>query len=213
MPTKKVEIFVDESGDLGMNRKSSSRHLVVGAVVTTKPEQFRRITKRARKKLGMKGEAVHEFKFKKSSDWIRSFFLNEVNESSSWISWVALDKWNAPAELTSSKKSMYLSTCRELLGKTCPLVQTDELNLTFDRRTEGFLNQTDFDRDVAEIVSARHSGYFPPSLKTRHIDSRNSESLQVADFVLGSIFQKVERDCDRYYRVIESKVRAWSMLR
>jgi len=213
VPTKKAEIFVDESGDLGMNRKNSSRYLVVGAVVTTKPEQFRRITKRGRKKLGMKGEAVHEFKFKKSSDWIRSFFLNEVKESSSWISWVALDKWNAPTELTSSKKSLYLSTCRELLSRTCPLVQTDELNLTFDRRTEGFLNQTDFDRDVAEIVSVKHSGYFPPSLKTRHIDSRNSESLQVADFVLGSIFQKVEREDDRYYRVIESNVRAWSMLR
>lgn len=208
MPLKRASVFVDESGDLGFDAYGSSRHLVLAAMVTSESDRLERLTKKARRRFGKEGGGVREFKFNSSPPRVRRHFLYGVAASDALVVWGAVDKQNAPEKLRRRKEPLYQHVCGRVLAKAFRLVSADMINVVIDRRSDKWFR----DRRIADFVSGvllnSHSGYFAPELKVSLFDPRKSSCLQVNDFVVGSIFQKVERLNEEYYRIIEGIVRS-----
>jgi len=199
-----VDVYVDESEHLGLSSPTSSRHLVVGATATTESEKLARLTKRARRKLGVRGKSVHEFK--RSSDWLRTQFLSGVSKSNSQIVWGSIDKRLVSGQFEDDQERLLMYLYGKVLSRMFDSIRARTLNVIFDRRTEKLFRPESLDSFVEHVLLTRHGGYFAPELRIRHIDSRKSECLQVNDFVVGAIFQMVERTNDSYYRIIGDKV-------
>lgn len=60
--------------------------------------------------------------------------------------------------------------------------------------------------DFAKIEK-QLEGYDYKILTIKHMDSRQSKGLQLADLICGSLFQKFERDNNEYYDIIKERIK------
>jgi len=201
-----VDIFLDESGDLGFTSPRSSRHLLIGALATAESQEFSRLTKKAHKKFKVKGKGAIEFKFNSSSDTIRHYFLEGVAQTECWVVWGAIEKKNANNSLRNRTDRLYNMLCGKVMVGMFRCTHAKTVHVIVHRRSSKRTNRDTFDHHVENILLSNHAGMFPPECKISHFDSRKSEGLQVHDFVVGAIFQKIERDDNSYFDVIKDKV-------
>jgi len=201
-----VDVYVDESGDLGFSRGISSRFLVIAAMATLESDRLGRLTRKARRRFGMTGKTAHEFKFNSSSDRVREYFLRGVAGSRTFVVWRAVDKQGLPERARTRRDLIYRHLCEEVLLTLFKSTTARRINVTIDRRSEIWFRDADFTGFVEKVLLAHHLGYFPPRLIVSRFDSRKSECLQVVDFAVGSIFQKIERENDRYYGLMADRV-------
>jgi len=169
-------------------------------------ESFVRIVKKAHRKLGVKGKHAVEFKFNTSSIPIRRFFLQGVADTDCWIVWSAYDKLRWKDQLLGDKNEFYRNACMTVLADVLRMTHSRVIEIIVDRRSSKKAQRNIFDAGIQTVVSKNHSGYFEPRLRIRHLDSCGSEGLQVHDFIVGSIFQKIERNVSSFYCLIEEKV-------
>lgn len=202
----KLEIFLDECGDLGIEKGRSSKYLVIAATALPETESFIRIIKRAHGKLGVRGKHSVEFKFNTSSLPIKEFFLESIAEVDCWIVWIAIEKQKFKNQLLSAKDEVYLDACMKVISNILRYSPSRSLDIVVDRRSNKKSERNVFDTCAKSIVSSNHAGYFEPRLRISHFESWKSEGLQVHDFIVGSIFQKIERNNPFYYGLIEKKV-------
>lgn len=206
MSLRQIDIFLDECGDLGFNETRCSKYLIVGAMATSESELFSRLTKRAHRRFHVKGKGAIEFKFNNSSDYIRRYFLTGVGRTNSRIVWGAINKQQTPHRLRLDKNELYLRLCGMVLVDMARITPTKCMHITVDKRSNKRSDRDLFNEYVEALLLENHAGYFPPNLRITHLDSWKSEGLQVHDFVVGSIFQKIERECHSYYEMIEKQV-------
>ena len=200
-----VDIYLDESGDLGFTSPRSSQYLVVAAVATTDSTYLSRIPRKARKKLHIKG-MDKEIKFSNSSEEIRRYVLNEINKLDCWVVWGAITKKNAISQLRKNSAYLYNYLCGLVLCDMFERTHTKKINLIFDRHTIKKGNRDKLDSYINEKLKSRHSGHFVPELRISHYDSINCQCLQAHDFIVGSVFQSIERNDMMYLDLISSKV-------
>ena len=106
-----LDVFIDESGDLGFTDGKSSRYLVIGATVISESYELGRLTKKARQRLKVTGKTSVEFKFNNSSDELRAYFLNGLAKTDCWIVWGAIEKRNTREDLKKRKDKLYHYIC------------------------------------------------------------------------------------------------------
>lgn len=205
MPRSCLRIFLDESGDLGFRSPRSSRHIVVAALATSESEHIERILKRMRRNLGFGGTKDYEFEFKKSSRVFRMKALEGVSRCEASIAWIAADKCTLPLCLRGNGELLYKSLCAEALGAILTRTHEKRIEIIFDMRRERWYRALEFDKHINRVALTHHTWNFPPNIRIRHLDSRNSSCLQIHDFVVGSIFRAIEFNDDVYYRKISSK--------
>ncbi len=203
-----VDILLDESGDLGFSNPRSSRHLLICAMATPRPEslRFSRLTKKAHRQLKQRGKGAVEFKFNSSSERIRNYFLESVSKTDSWIVWGAVKKINARGSLRKSPGMLYNHVCGKVMADMFARTSAKAIHVLVDRRVGKRTSRDSFDHHVENIMLSNHTGAFPPEIRISHLDSRGSEALQVNDFVVGAVFQMVERGNLAYYDMIRNKV-------
>jgi hypothetical protein len=203
-----VDIFLDESGDLGFESPRSSRYLVIATMATPRPQasRFARLTKKAHRQLKLRGKGAVEFKFNNSSEKLRQYFLKGVSDTDCWIVWGAVEKKNANNSLRNRTDRLYNNVCGRVMAEMFSCTHAKTIHVVVDRRSSKRTNRENFDHHVENILLSNHAGLFPPDLRISHFDSRNSEGLQVNDFVVGAIFQKIERGIDTYYELIKGRV-------
>ncbi|HEX7391407.1 MAG TPA: DUF3800 domain-containing protein [Thermoplasmata archaeon] len=208
MQHEHVDIFLDESGDLGFSNPRSSRHLLISTMATPRPQssRFARLTKKAHRRLKQTGKGAVEFKFNSSSERLRNYFLKGVSETDCWIVWGAVEKVNAKGSLRASPDRLYNNVCGRVMAEMFSHTNAKAIHVVVDRRSGKRTSRESFDHHVENILLSNHSGPFPPEVRISHFDSRRSEGLQVNDFVVGAIFQKVERGNETYYNVIKDKI-------
>jgi len=88
---RRVNVYLDESGDLGSSPRST-RHMVVAALAVDDVRPVERALKSVRRLLGSEGYPMVEMKFRKSSCRLRRRFLEELSRANPRIAWCALDK-------------------------------------------------------------------------------------------------------------------------
>jgi len=202
----KLEIFLDECGDLGINKERSSKYLVIAATALPETESFIRIIKKAHRKLGVRGKLSTEFKFNTSSLPIRKLFLESIAQVDCWIVWIAFEKQKLKDQLLAAKNEVYLDACMKVISNILRYSPSRYIDIVVDRRSNKKSEKNIFDASAKSIVDSNHAGYFAPQLRISHFESWKSEGLQVHDFIVGSIFQKIERGNPYYYELVEKKV-------
>jgi len=200
-----VEVYIDESGDLGFS-SHSSRFFILEAMISPSKVNFERIVKKANDKLKIAGKCKAEVKFNNSNDIIRHFYIDKFCDTDCQVVWYAIEKSQVNAELKLKKDKLYNFLCGKVMSSVLDSVHTKKLNVIIDKRPGGRAERNDFDRYITYIIDTQYMGMFPPELKLSHFDSRNNAGLRVNDFIAGSIFQYLERCDDQYYSKIKHKV-------
>jgi hypothetical protein len=200
-----VDVYLDESGDLGFSDRSS-KHLVVVALATAAPHTLARIVRRAHRKFSLDDGSGGEFKFNRSREPLRRFFLESMAETDSWIVWGSATKSGASRRSLRDGGSLWGYVASRTVSEMSRATHAKSIHLVVDR----FSPRPNANRSLAirlvNEVEAHHAGHFPPKVKVSLVDSRMSEGLQVADHVAGAVFQSVERGESSYLRMIERTV-------
>ena len=200
-----TEVYLDESGDLGFSERSS-QYLVIAATIASSDVNFDRIVKKVNRKLKIEGKCQAEVKFNNSDDHIRHNYIDRYCETGCSIVWCAVKKENVYPDLQFKKDKLYNYLCGKTMSRVFGSVHTKKFNVILDRRSGGRAQRNDIDRYLGGILTSDHMGAFPPELVISHYDSCNNAGLRVHDFVVGSIFQHVERGNSSYYDKLRKKV-------
>jgi len=103
----RIDVFVDESGDLGFNPRSS-KIFAVSYFITQDTERIRINTKRLLKRINNKYKrTISEFKFSKDSHEVRMKFFNLIKRMDILVGCVVIEKMAVKDELKERPLILY----------------------------------------------------------------------------------------------------------
>lgn len=208
-----VFIYIDESGDLGVN-KSKGGYFIVTAVRVDKDEidiTLRRIPKKIRrKKLNKKMREMPELKFSNSSERIRTAFLKAAAKEEIGVFCLVIRKTGNSIKLKKEMHLIYNYYIKLLLdavfasmgGATTLTICLDRcMSLAQREKFESYI-KTEFYSLFRQI----------PKVEIRHDVSHSNAALQVADFVCSAFGYKyntagLKEDCSKYTDIIRAKIK------
>lgn len=200
-----IDVYLDESGDLGFS-PSSSRHLVVAGVATAESFRFRRLVRETRRRFGSEAKRWSELKFNRSSNNLRVHLLKGIADTDSLIVWTGIAKQGSQDKFRSRKEELVRSMFAEVTSEVSRRLRSRRMDLVVDRRTNKAREKKEFDSVLKAAVFAKHAGYFPPMVRARHVDSFNSYGLQLADHIAGAVFRMLEFNDDSFIRLITPRI-------
>lgn len=200
-----VEVYLDESGDLGFSQ-SSSKHFVLVAIACCEPNELKRMVRRVKKRRYPQVTRPMEFKFGSSPEIVRRQVCAGIARSDVVIAWGSAFKPNIPTPLRGDKNRLYLNICGMMLPDLTRNIHTRSVNFVLDKWSNSRTVMARLDEVVVQTVNDHHCGYFVPRTVVSHLDSSGSEGIQAADFVAGAVFQSLERSNDAYLGLISGKV-------
>jgi hypothetical protein len=199
-----VVILLDESGDMGRS-PGSSRHFVVAAMAVHDPNELVRLLKNARRKLTKK-DWKGERKFNNTTDSTRTLILEGVANLDCQIAWISFEKDRLPSAMLTNKHLLYQTACEIVLPELFRRVPARRMHIIMDKYYSKKWERDRLDKQVRSMLIEHHAGNFVPQVQMSQFDSILKKELQVHDFVVGAVYQYVERDVDTYIRRIESKI-------
>lgn len=209
MPSK-VTVFVDESGDSGFRKRSSS-YLVIGYVVVENTCRVSNDVKKLTSKLSKTyGLDLPEFKFYKNRDLVRARFLKLMAKSRISCGYVAAKKSAAIAYLVQNPDKLYnYLAVHYPITHILTLYSPEELEYVIDKQSWTSARRKEFESYIPSKVTSsimRSANYSDPipMINIRLACSHNEPCLQVADYVAGSVFQKFERGKPQYLQILQS---------
>jgi hypothetical protein len=209
--TKTIDIFVDESGDLGFTDKAS-KYFIIGYVVANCPFRAEVDVKRQLKKLNLRNHhKINEFKFTNDRDFVRHKFLNLIDSLEIEAGTVVIKKTAVVERLRDNKKKLYNFVIAEYIMRNVMAVygDIDHINLHLDQSMSK-RSREEFGRYFTEKVSWKiyASGNSGRQITNNvfHDYSHQQPCLQIADYIAGSSFQLHERSKSQYYEMIKAKV-------
>jgi len=204
----KVYVFIDESGDLGFGEKST-KYYVIASVETKDPQQFSRMFKRIRSRMGKKKKDIKEFKFSKTNVNTKFEILEKISKLDIRFSAVVLKKETVYPYLREEKQILH-NYLTGYIVELIPFMESRNFEVIVDKFLSKGAERENFDTYLRRHVGyhCRELGLIPPNrINIRHESSYACAGLQVADFVAGSLFAKYERGDDRFYNIIKPKER------
>jgi len=204
---KLLNIYLDESGDLGLKNERGSRYFIVAALATFNPEAISRLVKRANRHFARERRGATEFSFHNESDLVRSHFLAGIGRCECWIAWEALDKKSNRIRFPPSIewRATYDRVCLSVLSTLIFSIPSKGVDITVDKFYTKESWRKDFDAKMMQGIS-EVSNQIPRRIELHHSSSMNSECLQAHDFVVGSVFHMLERGSPKYYEAIKKRI-------
>jgi hypothetical protein len=196
-------IFLDESGELGFNEKSTN-HFIITLLSCDKDELpiIRRIMKRVREKLIKKKlKRLPELKGNNSSDKIRKEVLERFNKIKAEIFTIILNKSKVYEYLKDKKDKLY-NYLSNLILNECSF-DTAEVYLIVDKSKSNRSLREDFDRYIKNEIGKNNSSC---DLYILHRNSQKEQCLQVLDFISWAIFRNYEYNNAKYFDIIKGKI-------
>lgn len=190
-------MYIDESGDLGMN---GSKYLVLSALLVDNPLDLDRIIKKMRRnKFRKQLKKANEIKANKSSDEIRQYMLDKLNEvKNATIFYIVLEKKKIFSAFLKNNTDKLYNYVAGKLGRYIILENID-VEIRIDKSKGKQLLRDDFDR------------YFLRNLKENsrcgkitisHSYSHSWSGIQFADILAWACFQKFEHNNSKYIDLI-----------
>lgn len=200
-----IDVYLDESGDLGLS-PSSSRHLVVAGVASAESFRFRRLVRETRRRFGSEARRWSELKSNKSSNNLRVHLLKGIADIDCFVVWTGIAKQGSQDKFRSRREELVLSMFAGVASDVSRRLRSRRMDLVVDRKKNKERERKGFDSVLEAAVLAKHAGYFPPMVRVRHIDSFNSYGLQLADHVAGAVFRMLEFNDDSFIRLIAPRI-------
>jgi len=205
---RKLTVFADESGDVGLSARSS-KHLTIVAVATEAPLVLERIPRKIRRTILMKKQRqVPELKFHASSPRVRRTFLEMVHHSVGVrVVSIVVKKTAISRGRRGEQADFYDWVCAQLAVEIAHLGRSAEaLSVVFDSRPMTKVTGHSPDSRMVAQIRREYDAMrcIPPEIRISRLDSRNSGGLQVADFIAGAIQRSHELGDESYRSIIAS---------
>ena len=195
-----MNIYMDESGNLGRSEKSS-KYFLIALLATRNHKAIDNCIKRIRqRKLKKKFKDVPELKFNNSDEIIRKAVLKCISNREADIYYILLDKRKIFRE--SAKAEFYTYLTGFLIHRI--LEEIEDIELIVDKSL-GKEKRDEFNAYVRDKILDKLKSKI--KITVEHKDSKEDKCIQAADFVSGAIFSKYEFDSDIYYNIIQNKIR------
>ncbi len=198
-------IYIDESGNLGIGKKSQ-KYIVYAAIVVENVSNLKSRIKRVKSRGGTKKQKYPELKWHSISDTDRIRTLKQISRAELSISYLALEKASLDPHLKKRKNEAYNYCVWLLIYHTLKKVKVvpKEIDIIIDRsksqkqlkRLNNYLSK-----------NINHSLQKRPWIKIDHVNSAENLCIQAVDIVAGAIFCKYEFGNDSFYKIIEPKVK------
>lgn len=200
-----VEVYLDESGDLGFSPRSS-RHIVVAVIAFHGSYVPGRLVRAARKRLSPNDRRMVELKFNKSPDRLRRLLLADVAKTDCQIAWCAVEKYRLPSRSVVESGQLLHSMSALAVSEISRMTRAKSIAVVVDKRWTKERLRAELDSCLEDAVESCHSGHFAPSVRVSHLDSMTSAGLQLADFVAGAVFRSIERADESYLGIIRERI-------
>jgi hypothetical protein len=201
-------LFLDESGDLGLNKNDrSSNHFIITILISDEVKQLEKLVKNSHKMLRknikkLSGGVLHSVKEKPRT---RIWILKKLSTINIKIMILVICKSKIRQNILKQKHLLYNYLTSFLIHKLLVdkfISLNDHVNLIAERReTNKFLNEN-FGVSLVNELYKNHKLNITVSVKT----ASQSKPLQLVDFVSWAIFRKYEYKDNMYYDVIKSKI-------
>ncbi len=198
-------IYIDESGDLGMDCKECT-HFVLSAVLIRDPvidQAYQRIPKRIRqKRLKRSMKETAELKFSNSSETLRDMFLKSASALDIRIYSLIIDKRCTKESLQHNLPYLYNYLIKILLES---VIRDTSKNSSLD---------IILDRSMCKSQRINFEGYLKmmflelfesTSVKIVHESSMLNRGLQVTDYISGAFGHKYNHSSERYTDILRSR--------
>ena len=193
-------VYIDDSGDPGLV-KSSTSHFIVAAVLVVERENLNNlIVALDGFRAGLGWNEQHELKFNSAKKSIILNLLKFLQRFEFKAYAAVMDKTRITTKpQLASDESLYLYSIKELLRLELsePVIFIDGVtDKKHIQRTRTYLRQ-----------ALKHQGVV--ASKIRFVDSRKDVLIQLADVVAGSIarsYDKKKSDHNDYLKLLESKI-------
>ena len=209
-----MDVFIDESGDMGFSLKATS-YFIAAYVVVPNPVLVRsQLSKLLRKLHKDRLYSGDELKFSKSSMKTRTKVLEKIISFDWSGGLIVIEKSKAKGDLRSKPNILYnyLIVHNVIKDTMIDLKPSEDLCLHIDRslsrsNREAFneyaRNKADW---VWNVELARSPRLRDNQIRLVHDNSRDDCCIQLADFVSGSAFQFYEKGDEKYYSMIKDKL-------
>ena len=186
-------VYLDESGDLGF--ECGSKFFIIVALAAHNRKELAHCVKRVRQRK-LKKNPPAELKAFRATDSVRSSLLRYIVKQDIEIYAFVLDKSFIPKKLVEKTNAIY-NYCASAAIKRCAEYNSIQ-ELIVDMRGD-LIARVDFDKYIRQTVG---------DIKISHVESQNSDLLQVTDFVAWSIHRRYESNDKRFYDLISGKIRS-----
>jgi len=202
-----IHIYLDESGDLGFNSKSS-KYFVIAALLTRNTLQVEKcITKIRKERLPNKYKKIPELKYHNSNSIVRRRILQCIAGVDADIAFAVLRKQQVHQNLRNRQNILYNFLCESLVADIFRKYNiTSRARIIVDRSLTG-INRYAFDEYIGYRALINNAEIFDSdNLEIRHVDSAQDRCIQAVDFVVGAIARSYEHEDSSFYEIIDKKV-------
>lgn len=214
-----MNVYVDESGDLGFSEKST-KFFIVAYIVSDSISSLRTKMKRILKKLHNKRKyhfSRNELKFSRMNGYCRQLVLEKIRHSDLDIGVVVVEKKHVKKELRNDLTILYnWLLVHHIMSALLPRLATKQkINIVFDKslskkRITGF---NKYLKEKVSYLSYRDGATLPlDCIYCQHIDSEIEPCLQATDAVAGAYFQKYEKGDNQYVEIVTDKISSFTYL-
>ena len=193
-----IYIFIDESGDLGLN---GSKYLILSALIVNDYRPLDRIIKNMRRhKFRKELRKASEIKANKSSDELRRYVLRKLNEvENAKVLYIVLEKKKLYSEyLKNNKHKLY----NYVAGKLARQIILDNISVEvrIDKSKGKQVLREDFNN---YFLRALNDGSTIHKASVHHSYSHSWAGLQFADMLAWACFQKFEHNNSEFVDLVE----------
>ena len=215
-----ISVYVDESGDLGFNEKSS-KFFTVGYVFTknrfplVENEIIKHTLKKVNKKTKKKNKKIDEFKFSNNTDKTKCKFLQTIRKLDIVIGVMCISKDSVKESLKQDISRLYRFSIVDTIITN--LVQDyfhkhdpyNSIRFVIDRSLSPHARKlfNEYCEEKASFRSWEKDANIDHRISIIHDDSKSVPMLQVADFIAGSVQKKFEREECFFYDAIQDKIK------
>jgi hypothetical protein len=209
-----MEIFIDESGDLGFGQKSSQKY-VIAHIAPERPDALRKKLNKTRKNLFKKSYDKPEFKFSGDSERVKQKVFRVLSSYPMVIGLVVIEKSAVKSSLRDKPAVLYnYLVVNYVINNILPALQTlqnheaDSITIQIDKSLTKDARE-EFDRYLQNKNRRVSSnlGHFPRRIKVIHKNSCDDPCIQAADYIAGAAFRKFERNDPVYYDTFRDRIR------
>lgn len=194
-------VFIDESGDLGLSKRSS-KFFVLTAVIVDEPKKLERLTKAVRKGLRKKHRNIKEFHARTDNSSLRNKILFKL-AAVPGIHIRAL-VWDKKRFLTGVNQDVFYLDCVTRLinllfdGKFGLLPGQNSIFLDRKYNDKKVLDR--FENSLRINLQKRQTGI----INIKSLSSETNSGLQVTDFASWAIFRRYESFDEKYFEQIKN---------
>ena len=203
-------VFLDESGDLGFQKKSS-KWFILTIILTNNHRKIEKCVKKIHRGLKKKYKRVGELHAYHSDTVTKRRILHALaGVQDLKVLCVILNKKKVYIDLQNQKNYLYNYTANILIDRLVNkniLKSNDKIKIFIDQRETNKFLKENFENYLRNNLTK-----FSDNFEIKVKPSYTEKCLQAADFISWAIFRKYEINDYEYYEVIKNKIIEENML-